>query len=284
MKDLAGKVAVVTGAASGIGKGLARRFGDEGMKVALADVEEGALEKSAEELRAAGIDCIAVRTDVRRESDVVHLADTVESAYGAVHLLCNNAGVFAGGLAWESPRDDYAWLIDVNIWGVVHGVRAFVPRMRAHGEEAHIVNTASMAGVTNGPFTAIYHLTKHAVVGYSECLYHDLQMAQGNIGVSVLCPEVIATRIADARRNRPGDLSGGDFSSPERDLAESTLRDLTAGKGLDPAVLAARVVDAIRDGRFYILSEDGWRRSCEVRLEDVRLARNPTFAVPTEES
>jgi len=163
---------------------------------------------------------------------------------------------------------------------VVHGVRVFVPRMLAHGEEAHIVNTASMAAVTNGPFSSIYYMTKHAVLGYTEALYHDLQMTQSNIGVSVLCPELIATRIADARRNRPGDLGGTDFCSPERDLVEGTLRDLAARRGIDPAVLAARVLAAIRERRFYILSEDGWRRSCEVRLEDVRLARNPTFSVP----
>jgi NAD(P)-dependent dehydrogenase (short-subunit alcohol dehydrogenase family) len=284
MKELFGKVAVVTGAASGIGKALARRFGEAGMKVVLADVEQTALASAGEELRAAGIDCISVLTDVRRESDVVRLADAAERAYGAVHVLCNNAGVFAGGLAWESPREDYVWLIDVNVWGVVHGVCTFVPRMRAHGEDAHIVNTASMAAVTNGPFSAIYYMTKHAVLGYTEALYHDLQMTQTNIGVSVLCPELIATRIADARRNRPADLAASDFNSPERELAEGTLRELAARQGLDPAVLAARVVDAIRENRFYILSDDGWRRSCEVRLEDVRLARNPTFSIPTEGS
>ena len=280
MKEFAGKVAVVTGAASGIGKALARRCGEEGMKVALADIEEEALARAREELATAGIDCIAVRTDVGREEDVSRLADATSEAFGAVHVLCSNAGVFTGGLAWESPREDYAWLIDVNLWGVVHGVRVFVPRMLAHGEEAHIVNTASMAAVTNGPFSSIYYMTKHAVLGYTEALYHDLQMAQSNIGVSVLCPELIATRIADARRNRPADLGGTDFRSPERDLVEGTLRDLAARRGVEPAVLAERVLAAIRERRFYILSDDAWRRSCEVRLEDVRLGRNPTLSIP----
>lgn len=281
MKDFAGKVAVVTGAASGIGRGLALQFGKVGMKVVLADVEEAALAQVAEELSTVEVENIAVRTDVSREEEVSQLADAAIAAFGAVHILCNNAGVFTGGLAWESPREDYQWLIDVNIWGVVHGVRIFVPLMRAHGEAAHIVNTASMAAVTNGPFSSIYYMTKHAVLGYSEALYHDLGMAQTKIGVSVLCPELIATRIADARRNRPKGLSGCDFSSPERDLVEATLRELSANKGVEPALIAARVLQAIRDERFYILSEDGWRRSCETRLEDIRLARNPTFSVPT---
>ncbi len=282
MQDFKDKVAVVTGAASGIGRALAQRFAEAGMKVVLADVEVGALEAVSAELGAQGFETLAIPTDVSREAEVRNLADRTLDELGAVDILCNNAGVFTGGLAWQSPHQDYEWLIDVNVWGVVHGVRVFVPIMLGQGSEAHIVNTASMAGLTNGPFTAIYTMTKHAVVGYSEALYHDLTSSGANIGVSVLCPELVDTRIADARRNRPQDLAGFDFSSPERELAEESLRTLASSKGVDPTVLADRALEAIRDNRFYVLSDDGWRRSCETRLEDIRLARNPTLAIPSE--
>ena len=208
-------------------------------------------------------------------------AERTVDQFGGVDILCNNAGVFTGGLAWQSPRQDYKWLIDVNIWGVVHGVRVFVPLMLGQGSEAHIVNTASMAGVTNGPYTAIYSMTKHAVVGYSEALYHDLSTSNTKIGVSVLCPELINTRIGDSRRNRPKGLAGFDFNSPERELAEGSLRDLAPTHGVAPDVIAERTLNAIRNNRFYIFSDDGWRHSCETRLEDVRLARNPTLDIPS---
>jgi len=282
VRDFSDKVAVVTGAASGIGRALAQRFAQAGMKVVLADVEADALEAVSAQLAEQGFETLAIPTDVSREAEVRNLADRTLDQLGAVDILCNNAGVFTGGLAWQSPHQDYEWLIDVNVWGVVHGVRVFVPIMLGQDSEAHIVNTASMAGLTNGPFTAIYTMTKHAVVGYSEALYHDLTSSGAKIGVSVLCPELVDTRIADARRNRPKDLAGFDFSSPERDLAEGSLRTLASSKGVDPTVLADRALEAIRDNRFYVLSDDGWRRSCETRLEDIRLARNPTLAIPSE--
>ncbi len=280
MKDFRDKVAVVTGAASGIGNAMVQLFAEQGMKVVLADVEESALQRAADALSAQSFDNLAVVTDVSSEESVRNLAEHCIDQFGAVDILCNNAGVFTGGLAWQSPRQDYQWLIDVNIWGVIHGVRVFVPIMLGQNSAAHIVNTASMAGVTNGPFTAVYSMTKHAVVGYSEALYHDLTSSAAKIGVSVLCPELINTRIGDSRRNRPRDLAGFDFTSPEREVAEGSLRELSAQQGVDPRVIAERTLQAIRDDRFYVLSEDGWRQSCETRLEDVRLARNPTLAIP----
>lgn len=282
MKELRDKVAVVTGAGSGIGRALAIRFANEGMKVVLADVERDALRAVCDEISAQGHDNLAVVTDVGKEDQVRALAEQTLDQFGAVDVLCNNAGVFAGGLAWQSPHQDYEWLLDVNVWGVVHGVRVFVPIMLGQDSEAHIVNTASMAGLTNGPFSSIYYMTKHAVIGYSEGLYHDLNAVGAKIGVSVLCPELINTKIADARRNRPRDLAGFDFSSPERDLAEGSLRQLAVEKGVDPSLMADRVVSGIRDNRFYLIAEDGWRRSCETRLEDIRLARNPTLSIPVE--
>jgi len=282
MRDFQDKVAVVTGAASGIGRAMAECFARAGMKVVLADIEEAALTQASDELGAQGFDNLAIRTDVGREEEVRALADKTLDEFGAVDVLCNNAGVFSAGLAWQTPRQDYQWLMDVNVWGVIHGVRVFVPIMLGQDSPAHIVNTASMAGVTNGPMTAVYYMTKHAVVGYSEALYHDLTSTGSRIGVSVLCPELIDTRIGEARRNRPRDLAGFDFTSPERELVETTLRTLAPTTGIAPAVIAERVLQAIRDEKFYILSDDGWRRSCEVRLEDIRLGRNPTLSIPAE--
>ncbi len=276
------KVAVVTGAASGIGKAIAHRFAAEGAKVVLADVEKDALNAVADEISAKGCDNLAIVTDVGSEEQVRALAEQTLDQFGAVDILCNNAGVFTGGLAWQSPHQDYEWLMNVNVWGVIHGVRVFVPIMLGQESAAHIVNTASMAGLTNGPFTSVYSMTKHAVIGYSEALYHDLTTTGSKIGVSVLCPELINTQIGEARRNRPRDLAGFDFTSPERDIAEGSLRQLAVEKGIDPAVMAERVVNGIRDNRFYLLAEDGWRQSCETRLEDIRLARNPTLCIPAE--
>ena len=282
MKDFSGRVAVVTGAASGIGRALVKRFAAAGMKVVLADVEEEPLQDAAQELTASGAEALAVRTDVARESEVRALADATLDAFGAVHIVCNNAGVITAGLAWESPHEDYEWLIDVNLWGVIHGVRVFTPIMLGQNTEGHIVNTASMAAVTSSPFASIYYMTKHAVLGYSESLYHDLASKEAKVGVSVLCPELINTNIGDAERNRPKGLAGFDFSSVERETVVGTLRELARSQGLAPTAIADRVLDAITKNQFYILSDDGdgWRRSCETRLEDIRLARNPTFDVP----
>jgi len=277
MEQLRGKTAVVTGAASGIGLALARRFGAEGMRVVLADVEDAALERAAAELAAAGVPQIAVRTDVSRAEEVEALAERASAAFGAVHVLCNNAGVFAGGLAWEVPLADWSWVLGVNLWGVIHGVRSFVPRMLAHGEEAHVVNTASMAGLMSSPLAAPYAVSKHAVVALSETLYHELGMQRSKIGVSVLCPEGVATRIGESERNRPHASAAG--ATPAATGVAAALRSAVS-QGLAPEVMAERVVRAIRERRFYVLAEGPWRRPAELRAEDVRLGRNPSFGAP----
>lgn len=283
MKELAGKVAVITGAASGIGRAMADTFGRQGMKVVIADVQQDALETAAGELSADGVEVLPVPTDVSREADVQALARQALDAFGGVHVVCNNAGVFAGGLCWESSVQDYEWVLGVNLWGVVHALRTFVPILLAQDSEAHIVNTASMAGVTNGPLSGVYSMSKHAVVSLSESLYHDLAMRQSKIGVSVLCPEAVNTGIGTSERNRPDKWRAVDQApSPEREFVEQSLRDFTR-KGVGPDVLAERVLQAVRDDRFYILAEGAWRRMCETRLEDVRLTRNPTYVVPVEE-
>ena len=281
MKELRDKVAVVTGAASGIGRALAERFLGEGMKVVLADVEEPALEAAVRKLRALSSGVLGVPTDVTRGPDLEALAAATLDEFGAVHVLCNNAGVFVGGTSWECTPQEYEWVLGVNTWGVIHGVRTFAPILLDQGVEGHIVNTASMAALTAMPFASIYHMSKHAVLAYSECLYHELVMKGGKVGVSVLCPELVDTQIARSERNRPHDLQAAEaaMSSPDRELVEKAISEGTS-TGLPPAAMADRVVDAIHAKRFYILAEDRWRDCCNQRLDDIRNGANPTFAPP----
>jgi len=276
MQEFRGRVAVVTGAASGIGLALSRRFAAEGMRVVLADVEPDSLEGARRTLVESGAEAIGVRTDVSQPDQVAALAQAALDAFGKVHVVCNNAGVFAAGASWQAPLSDYEWVFGVNIWGVLHGIRTFVPILLEQGEPAHIVNTASMAGLTRAPLVSAYYMSKHAVLSLSETLFLELQ--GGPIGVSVLCPEVINTRIGRSDRNRPPHLKRGEADDlATSELVESTLAQ-AIDRGLDPAVMAERVVEAIRAGRLYILSEEGgtWREACNARLDDLRLARNPT--------
>ncbi len=281
MRDLAGRVAVVTGAASGIGRALGRAFAAERMRVVLADVQRAPLETVASELRANGAEVRAVVTDVAVADDVSALAEQAQQAFGRIHVVCHNAGVFAAGLSWEAPLSDYAWVFDVNIWGVIHGVRAFTPLQLAHGEAGHVVITASMAGVTSAPFCAPYYMSKHAVLALAETLHLELAAKGAAIGVSVLCPELVNTRIGDSDRNRPEHHKRGGPSHAERELVATAIRSST-GAGLDPDAIAARTLAAIREQRFYVLSPDGdpWRDACHARLDAIRHARNPGPEVP----
>src|SRR5215211_3201520 len=208
MQELRGRVAVVTGAASGIGLALAERAAQEGMTIVMADVEQQALASAADTLQKRGATVAAHRVDVTSEAEVEALAAWVFETIGAVHLLCNNAGVISRQRpTWEYSVSDWQWLLGVNLWGVVHGIRSFVPRMLAGGEEGHVVNTASMAGlVTGGIGTAVYDTTKHAAVSLSESLYRDLLVRQTRVSASVLCPGAVQTNIFDAERNRPAAL------------------------------------------------------------------------------
>jgi NAD(P)-dependent dehydrogenase (short-subunit alcohol dehydrogenase family) len=274
MDDFTGKVAVVTGAASGIGLALSRRFASEGMQVVLADVERDALDAAAETLAAQhGADSVlAVPTDVRDDRAVDALADAAFERFGAVHVLCNNAGVGVGGLSWTIPADRWRWIVDVNLLAVAHGIRAFVPRMIEQGE-GHVVNTASAAGILTGPGMAPYYATKHGVVAMSESLFFELRFVGAGVGVSVLCPEWVRTRIAESERNRPDDVSatdlmgrplaepggddGGATGDGEGAAAAPALGELVQNLidgGLDPAEVAGEVVDGIRTGRFWILT------------------------------
>ena len=273
-----GRTAVITGAASGIGRALAARCAGLAMNVVLVDVEARALEAEAQRLETEGHRVMAVPTDVRQADQVSALALRVEERFGDVHLLCNNAGVFTGGSCWEAPLVDYEWVFGVNVWGVVHALRSFIPGMLAHGEEAHVVNTASMAAVTATPFTAPYSMSKAAVFSLSETLFLEMQSRGGTIGVSVLCPELVNTAIGRSDRNRPDHLERKpeDVGSPEQALVEEAIVSSTA-TGLDPDVLAARTLDAVEARRFYVLAAEGdpWRIACDARLDDIRAARNP---------
>jgi NAD(P)-dependent dehydrogenase (short-subunit alcohol dehydrogenase family) len=280
MERFSGRVAVVTGAASGIGRALARRLGREGMRVVLADVEPAALAEAERELAGYGVETLSVRTDVTDEAAVRALADAALARFGAVHVVCNNAGVMGGaGLSWQLPAEDWAWVLGVNLHGVLHGLRAFVPILLEQ-DEGHVLNTASMAGLLSLPLAAPYVVSKHAVVALSEALYHELAGRGPHVGVSVLCPEAVDTRIADAERNRPASLRPAFAPElPERKLVEEATRKALAG-ATPPDVIAERALRGIRERRFYVLAEDAWRRTAELRCEDIRLARNPTFAPP----
>jgi NAD(P)-dependent dehydrogenase (short-subunit alcohol dehydrogenase family) len=269
MQEFRDKVAVVTGAASGIGRGLAARCVKEGMKVVLADVEEPALQQAAEELRAAGGRVLAVHTDVSKAKGVAALARQTLDAFGAVHLLCNNAGVAAGGSIWESTLADWEWVMGVNLWGTIHGLRTFVPIMLAQKTEGYVLNTASITGLLPYYHSAPYQISKHAVVALSENLHYSLQEQKVPIGVSVLCPGWVNTRIVEAGRNRPPELRNpmsGERPTPEQQAAYlEAVRTLQAG--LSPEKVADLAFAGIREGRLYILTEAEFVPAIRERME-----------------
>ena len=257
MREFRDRVAVVTGAASGIGRGLAERFASEGMRVVLADVEQPALDQTASEIAAAsGAEVLTVRTDVSKRDEFEALAEKTMQRFGAVHVFCNKAVVGGtGGLSWETPYAGWEWTLGVNLWGVVHGVRAFVPLMLAGGEEGHIVNTASVAGLIAGAGGPAYTASKFGVVGYSEALYHELEFASGGkIGLSVLCPAATNTRILESGRNYPGDaMPEPAAGTPERAMLDM-MKQHFAMEGMAPSEVARQVVEAIENRRFYVLT------------------------------
>lgn len=256
MKNLAGKTAVITGAASGIGLGLAIRFGQAGMNVVLADIEEPALAEAVTAVEATGAQAMSHRVDVTKLKDVEDLRDAALARFGAVHLVCNNAGI-AGPFskpAWELSDKDWQWVIGVDLWGPIHGVRVFTPLLIAQGE-GHIVNTASLAGVTTGTVVPTsYHVAKHGVVALSECVYGDLAKRAPGVGITVLCPGFVKTRINDNNRNRPEDFAPvlGEAESNASVQVREMMTELTASTGLDPSQVADMVHDAVINRQFYI--------------------------------
>jgi NAD(P)-dependent dehydrogenase (short-subunit alcohol dehydrogenase family) len=225
------------------------------MRVVIADVEVNALEETAAEVETVGAEVVVAPTDVSRPDQVDALAAIAYERFGAVHLLCNNAGVFQGGVTWQRELADWEWVFGVNFWGVLHGIRAFVPRMLDAGDEGHIVNTSSLAGLLTVAYSGPYVTSKFAVLALTECLAHDLRAQGAPIGVSVLVPGLVDTKIAYSMRNRP-DEPPSEAQAPDHHLVEQALRDLTGQRGLPPEEVAGLVFDAVRGGRFYVTTTD----------------------------
>ncbi len=284
MIDFAGKVAVVTGAASGIGLALATRFAEEGMKVLLADIEEAPLAAAEAAIRSKGGTAMALRANVMQEADVARLAYAAFDAWGGVHVLCNNAGV-TGSMAidgvWSIPAEDWNWVLGVNFSGVLYGIRHFVPRMLAKAEAGHIINTASVAGLVT-PGSGPYTVSKHGVVALSEMLYKDLKARNAKLSASVLCPGWVDTRILESARNRPAGLTPAAQApvNPQARLRREAVQEFLKN-GIPPAKIADLVVDATPNDRFYIVPvQPDIEQALALRLEDIRLRRNPTLLPP----
>lgn len=276
MELTAGKVAVVTGAASGIGFALAERFARAGLDIVLADVEQAALEAAEQQIAELGIKTLAVTTDVSDEASVQALAAAAVERFGAVHLVCNNAGVESVADPWFGPISSWKWVLGVNLWGVIHGIRAFLPQMLGQGG-GHIVNTASIAGLYPG-FAPSYDASKHAVVAISEGLYKSMILAGLPIGVSVVCPGWVRTNIMDASRNWPADL--GEQPPPSFE-AEVTVPHVQ--KAIDDAISPARVADlvadAVVDGRFWVFTEQPFVDLCISRWQSITDGVNPETGI-----
>jgi NAD(P)-dependent dehydrogenase (short-subunit alcohol dehydrogenase family) len=272
MENLQGKVAVITGGASGIGRAVAGQAAAEGMKIVLADIEEGPLKAAVDDLVSQGAEAHGVVTDVADRASVEMLRDAALGRFGAVHLVHNNAGIGLGGPIWEVTEEDWRWILGVNLWGVIHGVAAFTPLLIEQGE-GHMVNTASIAGLIVAPFLGPYNATKQAVVAISETLYKDLQTVGAPVGVSVLCPGFVQTRIAESDRNRP------DWA-PDRNVTgaaevQGVVQNLVDG-GIAPTTVADRVMDAVRSNTFYILTHPELESALTTRFDDIVQGRAPS--------
>lgn len=277
MQDFSGKTAVVTGAGSGIGRGLALAFAGEGMHVAGADVDAPGLAETAT-LLGAGDPPVEVMTrvcDVSRGEEVGALADAVFDRFGRVDVLCNNAGVFVGGLIWDRPPADFEFVLGANLWGILNGIRAFVPRMIAQGTEGHIVNTSSVAGILGAPFEAPYSVSKFAAFAATESLAHDLQAVGSKLRASVLCPGLVDTNIVASDRHRPEHLRT-EFTEDQRFVTDYLGK--VVAEGIPPAEVGAKVLAAIRAEEFLILTHDDYRRELRARAEALAGLRLPALA------
>ena len=282
IEDLTGKVAVVTGAASGIGRALAGRLAAAGAKLVLADIEDRPLEEVATSLRAGGAEVVALRADVSKAEDVERIGATAMESFGALHLCVNNAGVAGGGLAWEIGLDEWDWVLGVNLYGVIHGLRSFVPRIIESGG-GHVVNIASMAGLTSNPGMASYNVTKHSVVTLSETLALDLSLTHPEVGVTVVCPGWVRTQINRSERNRPERAGSALDVEPTTEL-QFDLRSIVDGlieSGLEPDDVADMILDAVRTGRFTVLTHPEWQAMVTRRVEGILAGDQPRLDLPT---
>ena len=279
MKNFHNRVAVITGAASGFGREFAIIGARLGMRLVLADVQQEALAATAAELEAQGAQVLAMPCDVRKGEQVEALAQAAMARFGAVHLVFNNAGVGAGGLVWESTQADWEWVLGVNLWGVIHGVRVFTPLMLACATndpdfEGHIVNTASMAGLLNPPTMGVYNVSKHAVVSLTESLYHDLDLVGAPIGASVLCPYFVQTGISQSDRNRPDDVPASAPTASQIASQATMAKAVSSGK-VSATEVAERTFAAIAEKQFYIYSHPGALGNVQKRMEDIVTGSNP---------
>ena len=272
MEDLQGKVAVITGGASGIGRAVADKAAAEGMRIVLGDIESGPLKLAVDDLTSTGAEVLGVVTDVSDRASVEALRDAALERFGAVHLVHNNAGIGIGGPIWEVTEEDWRWILGVNLWGVIHGVATFTPLLLEQGE-GHIVNTASIAGLIVAPFLGPYNATKQAVVAISETLFKDLQTVAAPVGVSVLCPGFVQTRIAESERNRPEWAPDRDVEGAEE--LRGVVQDMVDG-GIAPTTVADRVIDAVRTNTFYILTHPELDGAITTRFEDIVQGRAPS--------
>ena len=288
MKKFQQKVAVITGAASGFGREFANAGATLGMKLVLADVAQAPLDVAVAELKAQGAEVAAMRCDVSKGADVEALAKLAIDTFGGVNLLFNNAGVGSGGLVWENTVKDWEWVLGVNLWGVIHGVRVFTPLMLAQAQreadyEGHIVNTSSMAGLLSPQLMGAYNVSKHAVVALSETLFHDLNAAaaidgsniKSKVGCSVLCPAFVPTGISQSHRNRPDDLQNDIEPTESMKAAQKMTHKAVSGGKMSAADVAQITFDAIRDNRFYILTHPKIMATVKMRLEDIEALQNP---------
>jgi NAD(P)-dependent dehydrogenase (short-subunit alcohol dehydrogenase family) len=276
MKVFADRVAVVTGAASGLGRALAFRFAREGVRLALADVDERALASTKTELEAAGATCLALRCDVSSAADVEALARHTVEAFGAVHIVCNNAGVAPLGVVWENTVADWQWTLGVNLWGVIHGVRAFTPILLRQGDEGHVVNTASVAGLIAPPGMGMYNVSKHAVVALSETLHNDLAAQRAKVKCSVVCPAYFPSGIADSERSRPAALMDEREKTADDLARDAAMRKAVQSGRLSAEDIAEQVFAAVRDERFYVLTHPRIKPAIESRMRDILDEKNPT--------
>lgn len=278
--QLAGRVAVITGGASGFGREFAHLAGEARMKVALADIEPAALGVVVDELKGKGVEIFGRTCDVAKANEVEALAAATMEAFGAVHLVFNNAGVGSGGLVWENSLSDWNWVLGVNLYGVVHGIRSFVPRMlecakKEPGYRGHIVNTASMAGMLNAPNMGIYNVSKHAVVSLTETLYQDLRLIEAPIGASVLCPYFVPTGISASHRNAPSSVAAEGQTASQKAAAVMSSKAVSSGK-VTANDVAKRTFEAIVDNQFYIFSHPHALGNVQTRMEDIMTIRNPS--------
>ncbi len=274
MQNLADRVAWITGAGSGIGLALAHRLAAEKMKLVLVDVEEAALAAADAALRAGGATTLPLRVDVGNGDEMAVAAKRAQGTFGTVHLICSNAGVGGGGgPMWQLSESDWRWTLDVNLWGVLHAIRLLLPPLLASGEEGHLLHTASIAGLTATPFMGPYTASKHAVVALSECLAKELELAKAKVGVSVLCPGFVKTKLASSHRNRAREADAS-VVTPEMQTFGAVLHQLV-DSGVSAESVVEEVVRAIREPRFYVLTHPHMKPAIEHRMKQILDGEQP---------